>query len=119
MHNGVVGPAAFITVEGQITLTGDSTTVYQANNTGSGKYDFLVFAPTMDLSPYAGGGRYEFHIFADMKDLNGSGEESFISGVFRAPRQPEPVIPEPSSMMLMGLGLTGIAFRRLKKFFSF
>src|SRR3989338_6944869 len=110
VNNGIFDPTAFITVQGEIQLTGASTTVYQANNTGSGAYDFLVYAPTMDLSAYTGQG-YEFHIFSEMKDLNGSKEESFLSGTFTTPTPPDPAVPEPSTIALMMMGLAGAFLR--------
>lgn len=113
--NSNFDPASFITVQGEISLTGLSTTVYTANNTGSGKYDFLVFAPTMNLNNYAGQG-YEFHIFSEMKNLDGSGEEAFISGAFAAPIDPStPSTPEPATMLLVGSGLLAAGIRRLRK----
>ena len=113
--DGVFDPTEFITVEGEIELVGTSGTVYTANNTGSGEHDFLVFAPTMNLLPFLGLG-YEFHIFTEMDMLEGGGEESFISGVFTAPG-PTTVIPEPGTMMLLGVGLASLGFKR-RKFFS-
>ncbi|OGW82224.1 MAG: hypothetical protein A3G33_10890 [Omnitrophica bacterium RIFCSPLOWO2_12_FULL_44_17] len=115
VNNGIFDPTAFITVQGEIQLTGASTTVYQANNTGSGAYDFLVYAPTMDLSAYTGQG-YEFHIFSEMKDLNGSKEESFLSGTFTTPTPPDPAVPEPSTIALMMMGLAGAFLRGHKRF---
>ncbi len=109
MNNGSFDAASFITVEGSLSLTGLSSTVYTADNTGSGKYDYLVYAPTMNLAPYAGLG-YEFHIFSEFKNLNGGGEESFISGAFTTPPTTT-AVPEPASFVLVGLGLLGFLKR--------
>ena len=93
LANGVFDPSAYLVVPGNITVVGASTTVYSVdNNKGSGKADFLVFAPMMDLTTYAGQG-YEFHAFAHLIDLDGGFEEIFISGAFAAPQQPPPTVP--------------------------
>ena len=112
INNGVFDPTAFITVEGSLSFTGLSDTVYTANNTGSGEYDYLLVAPTMNLALYEGLG-YEFHIFSSLRNLNGGGEEAFISGAFRAPIG-TPLVPEPSTFALIGLGLVAFGFRRFR-----
>lgn len=112
VNNSLFDPAAFVLIQGEIQETGLSSTVYTADNTGSGKYDYLAFSPTMNLADYAGKG-YEFHIFTEMRDLNGGGEESFISGAFAAPSRP--AVPEPSSILLVAAALAGFAaFGKLK-----
>ncbi len=110
INNGVFDPAAFITVQGEIILTGTSLATYEAHNTGSGQYDFLVIAPTMDLSPY-NNPRYQFRIFSEFRNIQGGGEESFISGGFTT-LPPPALVPEPSSFLFLSLGLLGIRLRR-------
>lgn len=110
VDNGVYDPAAFITVLGEIQLTGLSNTVYTANNTGSGSADFLVYSPTMNLKNYTGSG-YEFHISAEFINLDGGGEEAFIAGALKAANS-TPTVPEPSTMALVFLGL---AFPLIKR----
>ncbi len=118
--NGTFDPSAYVLAPGVISVTGTSLTTYTVdNNKGSGKNDFLEFAPTMNLSLYAGKG-YEFHVYSHMIDLNDGFEESFISGAFTPPPNPPqtPMIPEPSSLFLFGMsGLTllGPSFRRTRQ----
>lgn len=107
--NSLFDPAAYITVHGEICVTGTSTTEYCVdNNIGSGKPDFMVVAPTMDLSLYADGDN-EFHAFGDFINLNGAGEELFISGALPGKDDTPPtVIPEPTTMALYLLGVAGM-----------
>lgn len=105
-------PAAWVLVPGEITLTGASTTVYSVNNSGSGKADFIVFSPTMDLNPYSfvsTGKNLEFHASLRMSNLDGGFEEIYLTGAIAPPGTPPPppAIPEPSSLFLMGSGLLG------------
>lgn len=107
-------PIAHITFPGKIEVTGTSGTKYTAQNaTGSGAFDFLIYSPDMNLANYMGHG-YEFHIFTSVGDAHGGGEEITISGSIRAPGgdDPGPVIPEPGTMMLLGIGIAGAALRK-------
>ena len=114
--NGVFDASSFAHVYGELSFTGLSSTVYTADAKGSGKYDYLVYAPGMDLSAYSGHG-YEFHIFSEMKNLDGSGEEAFISGGIRTPTPPT-AVPEPGTILLVGIGLLGLGRRRFTRFLS-
>lgn len=134
--DGDYDPAAQITVFGQICVDGNTQDFCVNNNIGSGKMDFLVVAPTMDLSLYDGMG-YWFVGTLSMGSteevcvpqehgpdkcslvpgaLDNGGEELFLSGGFTAFQPPpEPVIPEPTTLLLLSSGL-GLAALR-KKFF--
>ncbi|WP_243363099.1 PEP-CTERM sorting domain-containing protein [Fundidesulfovibrio terrae] len=105
---------AWVTAPGTITATNplppfQSVTV--DNNKGSGKLDFIVYAPTMNLALFnAAGNTIEFDF--RMQGLNDGFEELFLTGGF-APA----AVPEPGTMLLMGIGAAGAAFmrRRAKK----
>ena len=116
INNGTFDPTAFITVNNHLEFTGTSLTEYSFTNTGSGKYDFLVYAPSMNLAIYAGQG-YEFHIFSQFKNIQGGGEEAFISGAITSPVGPneDPNTPEPTTMGLVSLGLLAAGIRRFRK----
>lgn len=78
-----------------------------AANRGSGKADFINFAPDMDLSLYAGKG-YTIQFSFNLANLNGGFEELFLNGQFAAPSE----VPEPATMLLLGLGVLGAAVSR-------
>lgn len=82
------------------------------HNTGSGKLDYIAYAPAMDLDLYYGNG-YWFVADFHMTGLNNGPEELFITGQF-AP----PPIPEPSTMILLGSGFIGLAVFGRKRFFK-
>ncbi|WP_018867530.1 MULTISPECIES: hypothetical protein [unclassified Thioalkalivibrio] len=86
---------------GNVEVIGESGTVYEANaNVGSGRLDYIVFAPTMDLSLFAGAG-YLFGIDFFMNDLNNGFEELYLSGRFTNGTP----VSLPGSFLLLGLGL--------------
>lgn len=98
---------------GEVEVVGDSGEVYEADaNKGSGKLDYIVFAPTMDLSQFSGAG-YLFGIDFFMDDLNNGFEELYLSGRFTTTTVQ---VPLPGSLWLLGIGLVVlIAFRRQRR----
>jgi hypothetical protein len=94
-----------------VDFNGVTGTVNVDHNQGSGKLDFIGVAPTMDLSQYYGKG-YWFLADFYLGGLTDGFEELYLSGTYAVP---PPVIPEPASMALFGLGLLGVARLRRKK----
>ena len=109
INDSLFEPAAVLTVPATVQFppTGTPTVGPIASNRGSGKADFINFAPTMDLSQYANQG-YTFEVAFNLDKLNGGFEELFLNGAFSETRP----VPEPGTMVLMGLGVLGAAFMR-------
>ena len=114
-EDGTFDPLSWVLAQGEVTLWGDSGTKYKVDhNKGSGKPDFIAYAPTMDLNLYALELWFvtEFHF----QGLDDGFEEIFLSGI-ATPGSPPP-IPEPATMLLLGTGLIGLAGLGRKKFFK-
>ncbi|MEA3417482.1 MAG: PEP-CTERM sorting domain-containing protein [Thermodesulfobacteriota bacterium] len=103
---------AWVLAPGVITVMGTSGTEYSVNNNkGSGKPDFIAYAPTMDLSLYNPNLRFVTEF--DFQGLNNGYEEIFLSGAIGPPGTP---IPEPATMLLLSSGMIGLAGLGRRKF---
>jgi hypothetical protein len=49
------------------------------------------------------------------KNLNGGGEKIFMATAITAFREPPVTVPEPTTLMLMALGLFGAGFARKRR----
>lgn len=106
--DGSYDPDAWITVPGTITIPdvmntcpGDTCTF--DNNVGSGKFDYIVYIPTMDLTPWADDNNL-FRVSWEFANVDDGGEEITMTGAF-APTQ----VPEPGILGLLALGMLGLA----------
>ena len=132
--NGTYDPGSPVLAQGQICVDGNTQDFCVDNNVGSGKMDFLLYAPTMDLSLYDGMGYWfvgdlhmgtteEVCIINDKGKeecslhtgaLDNGGEELFLSGSFTPFNPPDTptAIPEPASLILISLGIASLAFSK-------
>ncbi len=102
-----------VTAPGEITIEYPAGTFITVdNNKGSGKMDFVVYSPAMNLSEYYGNG-YTFDVYFEFTGLNNGFEELFLTGTF-SPPPPNPV-PEPSTLVLIGLALPILALSALRR----
>jgi hypothetical protein len=108
--------APILTIGEIPSLIGTSGTEYGPinHNLGSGKADYIAYAPTMNLSLFPRDWFFvtEFRMAA----LDGGFEEIFLSAL-AIPQPPAP-IPEPSTFVLLAVGLLGLGFvgwRKSKK----
>jgi hypothetical protein len=109
--NGIFDIDAKVEAPAGITVTGASGTEYSESWNGSGFADFLLYAPTMNLSLFDQNLLFvvDFHFEGN----NNGAEEIFLTGAV-APNDIQPV-PEPSTMILLGLGVLGLVGIRYKK----
>jgi len=118
LANPALDPTKWVYAPGNLDIgdpgTGDFPIIDE--NRGSGKPDFIAFAPDMDLSNYLGQG-YLFRADFYLSDLNNGFEELFLTGRFGAQctENCNPTVPEPTSMLLLGSGLVGMVGLRKKK----
>lgn len=119
LTNGLSDPTAYVTAAGQlcvpdgVTLTANTTDCF-SNNLGSGKFDYVIYAPTFNLADYIGNG-YIFEGSWDFQDVDDGGEEITITGRFSTDyiQVPAPgTLPLIScAIILFGLAQAGISLR--------
>lgn len=116
--NDAYDPNEPVLAPGEITIddvmnTEPGPTVTFNNNTGSGKFDFIIYVPDMDLSLWDDADNL-FKVSWIFDGVDDGGEEITITGRFTGTVCPSDlpqcqVIPEPQSLALVSLGLLGIA----------
>lgn len=112
LSNNVYDPAVPVAVPGTLVIPGLPITFN--NNLGSGKADYVAYAPTMSLADWTSKG-YLFLLDFRLTGLTGGFEELYLTGSF-APANP---VPEPSTMLMMLGGLVGLGVRwRMKNTFK-
>jgi PEP-CTERM motif len=115
--NGAYDPLSPVTAPGTVCtdpLYGEGAPVCFNNNVGSGRFDYIIVAPTMDLTPFADADNV-FKVSWAFADVDDGGEEITLTGRFTGSVCPNPTLPqcqtlpEPGTLALGGLGLLGLA----------
>jgi hypothetical protein len=124
--DGTFDAASYVTAPGQIcipdVMNNPADTVCFSNNVGSGKFDYIVYVPTMNLSLWADADNL-FKISWNFGNVDDGGEEITMTGRFTGttcvedPTAPQcQTVPEPNSIALLGAALLAlVGLRRNKK----
>lgn len=116
--DGIYDATSWVTAPGQICIPdvmdsqnppGTADLVCFNNNVGSGKFDGIIYAPTMDLSLWNDLNNI-FKVSWNFINVDDGGEEITITGRFTGQ-----TVPEPGVLALLGLGLLGLAVTRRRK----
>ena len=119
LTNGVFDSAAFVNSAGQICVPDGITQTVNldycfSNNLGSGKFENVIFAPTMNLANYIGNG-YVFRGSWNFMNADNGGEEITLTGRF-APEIPPQPLPVPGTLFMMSFALLLMSVaRRFKR----
>lgn len=101
--DGVYDPDALVPMTGIACAPGGSPCF--DNNVGSGKFDFLLFAPEMNLGPWADSDNL-LRVAWRLRDVDDGGEEITIAGRFSPdpPGVDETPVPLPATLALGVMG---------------
>lgn len=129
--DGVYDAASFVTAPGEICIPDvmnsvKDDTVCFSNNVGSGKFDYIIYVPTMNLTLWDDSNTDADNLFKvswEFRNVDDGGEEITLTGRFTGttcendPTLPQcQTIPEPGSLALFGGALLAlIGLRRSRK----